>query len=231
MRILFALALVTSSSLNANAQDAQEGPTDPPSTHAGDEPCTPPESCGDPGPTAVALARALEARLTVWQRRSGPVYVWHCRQARVDCRARLVAFARLIAVAAVEHGVDPFLVAAMALKESGLNPFAEGSAGERGIVQLHPRGIGSRVRFVRNDRYRERCERRPDACQGEVLAAGAEHIADAMARCETVLEALGAYNSGHCIETPYGNRVMEERENLLRLAKAGVSAQTAALVD
>ena len=182
----------------------------------------------DSGPAAIALARALDARLTVWQHGDRQVYVHHCRRARVDCRARVVTFARLLAEAGYRHGVDPFMLAAIALRESGLNPFAEGAAGERGIVQLHPRGVGSRVRFVRNERYRDRCARRADACQGEVLDAGARLVAAAIARCGSVAEGLGRYNTGVCQTTGYSRRVMEERQNLLRLAKRTVSSQAAA---
>lgn len=183
------------------------------------------------GPAALALARALDARLTVWRSGGRRVYVHHCRRARVSCRARVVALARVIARAGVRHNVDPFLLAAMALRESGLNPFAEGSAGERGIVQLHPRGVGSRVRFVRNEGYRERCSRAADACQEEVVDAGARLIAASTGRCGGIREALGAYNSGECRATSYGDRVLEEREQLIGLAKAGISAADARLVD
>lgn len=179
---------------------------------------------------AVALARALDERLTVWSSSNRRVYVRHCRHSRVGCRARLVAFAGLIAGAAERFDVDPFLVAAMALRESGLNPFAEGSAGERGIVQLHPRGVGSRVRFVQSEGYRRRCERRAGACQEEVLEAGARLVSAAIARCGSIAEGLGCYNTGVCQSTSYGERVLEERQNLLRLAKADVRAASA-LVD
>jgi hypothetical protein len=179
--------------------------------------------------TAVALARALDERLTVWQAGDRRVYVRHCRSSRVDCRARLVAFARILTSAGYQHGVDPFLLAAMALRESGLNPFAEGSLGERGIVQLHPRGVGSRVRFVRSEGYRRRCERREDACQGEVVDEGAAHVASAIERCGTVEAGLGAYNSGVCQVTAYSERVLESRIELLRLAKADIRPDRALL--
>ena len=179
--------------------------------------------------TAVALARALDERLTVWQAGDRRVYVRHCRSSRVDCRARLVAFAGILTSAGYRHGVDPFLLAGIALRESGLNPFAEGLAGERGIVQLHPRGVGSRVRFVRSEGYRRRCERQEDACQGEVVEEGAAHVASAIQRCGTVEAGLGAYNSGVCQVTAYSERVLEARVELLRLAKADIRPERALL--
>lgn len=189
-----------------------------PSMDAEETPMVSPSSSA--GPMAVALTRALTERLTVWRGGARRVYVRHCRHARSGCRARLVAFSRIIVQAAERHGVDPFLVAAMALRESGLNPFAEGGIGERGLVQLHPRGVGARVRFVQNENYRRRCERDPGACQEEVLDVGTELVAASIARCGSVEEGLGCYNSGVCQTTSYSRRVLEERENLLRMAKA-----------
>jgi len=170
-------------------------------------------------PSLAALSRALDRRLTVWQAGDRPVYVRHCRSARGGCRERTAAFARLIADVSDDHAVDPFLVAAMAIRESGLDPTAAGAAGERGIVQLHPRGIGSSVRFVQSEAYRRRCTRRPDACQREVLDVGARLLSRGIERCGGVLEGLGAYNRGACGATRYGTRVMRERQRLLRLAK------------
>ncbi|MEM7609825.1 MAG: transglycosylase SLT domain-containing protein [Myxococcota bacterium] len=183
------------------------------------------------GPMAVSLARALDERLTVWRSARRRVYVRHCRRARGGCRARLVAFSRVIVAAAQRHAVDPFLVAAMALRESGLNPFAEGSIGERGLVQLHPRGVGSRVRFVRSEGYRRRCERDEAACQEEVLDVGARLVAASIERCGSVEEGLGCYNTGRCQINAYARRVLEERQNLLQLAKADIRVAQPALVD
>lgn len=238
MRHVIAIALVLVGWSHALAQSSED-PTPPPSTGVADDDATTTERTIEAdarlderaGPSALALARALDARLTVWRSGGRRVYVGHCRRARVTCRARVVALARVIARVGVRHGVDPFLLAAMALRESGLNPFAEGAAGERGIVQLHPRGVGSRVRFVRNEGYRERCAREADACQEEVVDAGARLIAASMARCGGTREALGAYNSGACQATSYGDRVLEERASLVALAKQGLSAADARLVD
>ncbi len=173
----------------------------------------------DPG--AMAVARALNERLTVWHNGRRRVYVRHCREGGVDCMTRIAAMARIIVDSARIHRVDPFLVAAMALRESGLNPFAEGGIGERGLIQLHPRGVGNDVRFVQNDTYRTRCAQRADACQAEVLDVGARLLANSIQRCGSVEDGLGAYNSGHCQTTSYSARVLEERQNLLHLLKRG----------
>ncbi|MCB9615459.1 MAG: transglycosylase SLT domain-containing protein [Sandaracinus sp.] len=234
MRNVIAIALVLGGWSPLLAQSSDDA-TPPPTSGVVDDTSATAEDDADldrrAGPTALALARALDARLTVWRNGSRQVYVRHCRSARVSCRARVVALARVLARAGVRHGVDPFLLAAMALRESGLNPFAEGAAGERGIVQLHPRGVGSHVRFVRSEGYRQRCSRAADACQEEVVEAGARLVAASMARCGGMREALGAYNSGVCQATSYGDRVLEERASLVAMAKQGLSAREARLVD
>lgn len=173
----------------------------------------------DPALT-LNLARALEARVTVWRTPRGRVmHVSHCRRAPRGCRARIGAFARYIAEVSATHHLDPFVLAAMAVRESGLDPFAEGPAGERGIVQLHPRGIGGHVRFVTNEAYRRGCMRTPGACQREVLEVGATHLSDAIALCGGLNEGLGAYNRGVCGDSAYTRRVLRERARLIELAK------------
>lgn len=180
-------------------------------------------------PSFEALVRALDRRMTVWRtRHSASVsYVKHCRDSDVGCSRRVFSLARLIDEASARYRLDPFLLAAVAVRESGLNPFAAGSIGERGLVQLHPRGAGARVRFVQSERYRRRCARRPDACQAEVLDAGAHLLARCLRRCRRVKDALGAYNRGKCGETNYARMVMRERQRLLTLAKTDIRSAPA----
>ncbi len=202
----------------ARAQDPEE--------HAAESGSAP----SRPEDTALPLARAIEGRLTVWRSPGGRVtYVAHCRAAPSGCRARIAAFSRYIAEASHDHGLDPFVLAAMAFRESGFDPFATGAAGEVGIVQLHPHGIGRGVRFVQNEAYRRRCRREVGACQQEVVEVGATHLADAISSCGGLLDALGYYNRGICGETDYSRRVLRERERLIELAKTPVG--TTGLVD
>ena len=180
---------------------------------------------------AAAVLAALEERMTVWKRTnvdSGAVeriYVRSCRQGKTDCAKRLAAFAALFTDAGVQHQIDPMLLAAVGLRETGLNPFAEGGVGERGVVQLHPRGVGARVKFVKDRWYRSKCERQADACQADVVDVGARLLAAAISRCGSVSEGLGAYNSGVCQETAYSRLVLKERGKLIALLK--VAAPTA----
>ncbi len=172
--------------------------------------------------TALSLARAFDERLTVWRGPNGRrTHASHCRRAPGGCRARIALYARLIAGLSQEQDVDPFLVAAVVLRESGLNPFAEGSAGERGIVQLHPQGVGRDVEFVQDERYRRRCRDTADACQAEVLRVGVLLLANSIRRCGGVERGLGMYNGGTCQSTSYSRRVLAERSRLLELAKRG----------
>jgi len=172
----------------------------------------------DPTEEVLALADALEERVTVWHRPDGTsVHIGHCRFAPRGCRARIEQLATWIYESGEEEGVDPWILAAIAFRESGLNPWAVGRAGERGIIQLHPRGHeGSHSRFVRDEAYRERCRRLDGACQKEVLAAGARLLARSIRMCGgNVAAGLSGYNAGTCGGAPeYGRRVLHERDFL-----------------
>jgi hypothetical protein len=166
----------------------------------------------------------MRSRLTL----GGGVPVAHCRYSghprALDladpwsrCHARLTAFATIIGRAAAAHSLDPWLLLSVAIRESGLYPHAEGRVGERGIVQLHPRGVGARSRFVSSDAHFRACRRRPDACQAEVVEIGAQHLSEWIERCGSESRGLGGYNSGRCGETGYSRRVLALRETLIDL--------------
>ena len=173
-------------------------------------------------PDAERLAEAFAERLTVSRRRDGTrVLTPHCRNGPVPCDERLRVFAALIIEVATAHDVDPILIAAMAIKESGLDPSALGRRREAGIIQLHPRGAGRGVRYVQDAAYRARCQRRVDACQREVLERGVQTLARGMAQCGGLRGGLGAYASGHCTtRIRYIDRVLEERARLRRTLRA-----------
>ena len=173
-------------------------------------------------PTSLALARAIDARLIVRESRQGkPIHVQHCRASAGGCRARIATMSRLITEASNRAGVDPFLTAGIAVVESGLNPLAVSAVGARGVVQLNPKYRGKTVPFVYNERYREKCSRRPGACQREVLEAGLGLSEWAVARCGGDVEkGLAWYNSGRCDkQNGYASSVLRERRKLLGLAK------------
>ena len=184
---------------------------------------------GEPSDTATvdALTDAFVARLTVSRRRDGtPLLTPHCRNGPVDCRARLRAFAELIvefvglARSAGATAIDAWVVAAMAIRESGLDPSAIGRRGEAGILQLHPRGAGHDIRYVRDRVYRRRCQARVDACQREVVERAVDTLARGIQRCGGLRGGLGAYASGRCRDDlRYIERVLEERERLRGLSR------------
>jgi hypothetical protein len=192
----------------------------PPLAGADDEP--PPLLFETVEEEVAALGDALEERVTIWRRPDGGViHVSHCRFAPRGCRARIDQLARWMVDVGRAHRVDPWLIAAVAFRESGLNPWAVGRAGERGIIQLHPLGReGSRSRFVRDERYRERCRNSDGACQREVLDAGARVLAQSLRVCGgDVARALSGYNAGSCEGAPeYARRILRERALLVAFA-------------
>ncbi len=185
-------------------------------------------------PSSLALARAIDARLIVRESRAGePIHVQHCRVVAGGCRARIATLSRVITESSNRAGVDPFLTAAIAMRESGLNPLAVSQVGARGVVQLNPKYRGKTVPFVYNDSYREQCGRRPGACQREVIEAGLGLYRWAVSRCGgDVQKGLAWYNSGRCDkQNGYASSVLRERRRLLRLAKDSGPAQAAVFVN
>jgi hypothetical protein len=167
------------------------------------------------------LQQALRFRVTIHVNpRTGfmlPAY--HCRRAKEGCDQRLMEFARYLSEAGEQYEVDPWLLAAMAYRESSLNPFAVGGYGEAGILQLHPRSRTSKgVRFVRDTRYRTSCQRESGACQREVVERAAQMLRSSFEKCGgDMVKALGMYNTGKCGgNPPYAKRVLKERKLLLK---------------
>ena len=185
-------------------------------------------------PTSLALARAIDARLIVRENREGkPIHVQHCRVVEGGCRARIATLSRLITETSNRAGVDPFLTAAIAMRESGLNPLAVSPVGARGVVQLNPKYRGKTVPFVYNEKYRKQCSRRQGACQREVLEAGLGLYKWAVERCGgNVEKGLAWYNSGRCDKkNGYASSVLRERKRLLKLAKQSPPAYSSVFVD
>ncbi len=163
-------------------------------------------SSGLPEPDS-ALVAAIRRELSINLPNGSTAPVGHCLRAgpRMDgndrwqrCQRRVSLFAQYFQAAGAEHGVDPWVLAAMARRESAYYPGASGSVGEYGIMQLHPRGVGRDVRYVSNARFRAACRRVPGACQEEVVNVGADLLGRSLRHCGTIEAALGAYNTGRC---------------------------------
>jgi hypothetical protein len=169
------------------------------------------------------LLTGMRARVAVSiEKRSGrTIPAYHCRHAPGGCDQRLSAFAGYLVSAANRTKLDPWLLAAMAFKESGFNPFALGSLGEMGILQINPERRDAReVRFMRDEWYRKRCRREPGACQQEVVDHAAQVLSRSFEKCGSdLMDALGAYNTGRCGGNDrYAKRVLTERAELMRAA-------------
>lgn len=172
---------------------------------------------------AYVLGQAMRARIAVSydQRNGKTIPAYHCRHAPEGCESRLSTFATYLVEAGAQYGVDPWLMAAMAFKESGFNPFALGSLGELGILQINPgRRDAKTVRFIRDEWYRRRCRKEPGACQREVIQHAAQLLGRAVQRCDKDLsDALGMYNTGRCGgNVSYSKRILAERDELLKAA-------------
>jgi hypothetical protein len=183
------------------------------------------------GDEVSLLQSALLTRVAVsTNKRTGrTVPAFHCRHAAEGCEARLGRFAGYLVSAGQQHGIDPWLMAAMALRESGLNPFAQGAIGELGILQINPgRRDARQVRFIRDEWYRKRCRREPGACQQEVVNHAARVLARSLQLCKGDVEAaLGAYNTGRCNGNKrYTERILSEIQELRRAAGLASAPRT-----
>ena len=91
-----------------------------------------------------------------------------------------------------ENGVDPSLVKAVALVESGFNPRAVSSKGAQGLMQLMPKTAAQYGVTNLHDPYQN-------------LSAGAKHLRELLDRYDgNVTLALAAYNAGSGAVTRYG---------------------------
>ena len=169
---------------------------------------SPPQPQASPHGTADAIAEAMHRELLIPASvEAGRPRAWsYCQRAPKGCRERLHAFARAFVLAGDANGVDPWLLASQAMKESRANPGAEGKGGERGVLQIHPKRREVREDgFLRawffDDRFRKNCLAvRPDACQGPIIWLAAEIMGRAQRMCEGSEDAeacgLSYYNTG-----------------------------------
>jgi hypothetical protein len=180
---------------------------------------------GAPVVDAESMASVLEARLVYasTRHRPRPLYVRHCRKAPEGCPMRIATFSRYFVEASRIHDIDPWLVAAMAVAESGLNPFARGPNGELGLLQIHPRNKRARrLRFARDAKYRNRCRDVVGACQRELVVELVGELARVVEHCGGLEAGLGAYNTGRCDpDVGYVRKVLRIRK---KLAATGGSA-------
>ena len=141
----------------------------------------------------LSLGAAPVASQTAdWQRAGGDLFGRPAEQpldpmASPPAPARLgplrQPFQEIIASAAHAHGLDPKLLHALVITESGYRPDARSSAGAGGLTQLMP---ATAVELGVEDRFD------PE----ENLRGGADYLARQIVRFGDLRLALAAYNSG-----------------------------------
>lgn len=163
------------------------------------------------------MVAAMERRVSFKMSREmgKPKYVKHCRTAPEGCHTRLRAFASMFIRSGRDHSVDPWVLAAMAARESGFNPWAEGSIGERGVLQL-ARMWTRDLPQLRDPRVMARCRREVGACQSQVIDFAAGMLARSIEKCGSLLGGLTRYNTGRCLDEPnrYARQVLRIRGSL-----------------
>lgn len=123
----------------------------------------------------------------------------HCKP---HCEIYAQHLSEVIDQAAIEQGVSPTLILAVAWAESKLDHRARGTRGEFGPFQLLPRAKwGMATAFF--------CEVEPSECLLLQARAAAWLLAQNRAQCGSWRGALNAYNSGRCNGAPqYAARVI-----------------------
>lgn len=143
---------------------------------------------------AVAAAMlATTAQAADWSKAGGPLFVGGALEtvsaaapetaAGVRVPATDQPYAEAIARAADRHGLDPKLLHALVVVESGYRAAARSSAGAVGLTQLMPATAAELGVVDREDAV-------------ENLAGGAEYLARQVVRFGDLRLALAAYNSG-----------------------------------
>jgi len=175
-----------------------------------------------PSRAASVVPTLLDWKTIPASKQAGKPRQWRaCREAAGGCAAYLREIVDYIEAIAEEHGLDPLILVSMAWHESRLNAFAEGSVGERGVLQIHPsnaKGLAFFEGGTKGERYRAACHDELGACQYEVIERAAEILARAIERCDgNVGSGLSAYNTGRCISergAAYSVKVQRTRDEL-----------------
>jgi hypothetical protein len=150
-----------------------------------------PRGTMQPGAAAGGETAALTSVLLEHFRLGSGHYVLHCRRAHGGCEARARRMAALFVRAGRDHDVDAWLLAAIALRESGGNPDAIGARGEIGLMQLHPQSRAGRLAA-------QLCAETPAHCPAIQIDGAARVLRASIDTCGSVDGALARYNSGAC---------------------------------
>lgn len=130
---------------------------------------------------------------------NGQAYVKWCMPAP-RCEAMVEQAVEDVELISLLHGLDPWDVLSLVMRESNLNPRAKSTIGAFGLLQLHPRGpTGRLVRKACRRLSRRECDR---------LAAleGGRMMAENLQTCGTVRRAFYAHRLGECGRGPLSDR-------------------------
>jgi hypothetical protein len=155
------------------------------------------------------LARAILMMVTVWITPKGDhVYVEHFRRAPNGAASRALDLAADFWLAEQVYGIDRYLLAALAYRESGFDANAIGEQEEFTVMQLHPRSEAGRE----TSRF---CKAHAAQCERAAILAAARVLAQGRAKCGSDALALGYYRSGDCIAGPGAARVLDARARMV----------------
>ena len=179
--------------------------------------------------TTAALFEAMDkAAIPRYDLDRGKHTHWkRCKSAQVPgktgvdrCHRRLRELASAFVDAGDEHGIDPFVLAAVGWKETRWNPWAQGAVSEVGVMQLAgkaKRGAdGKLLPFYANPKA---CRRVPDECQRAVVFRAAEIIAKRRDQCGSLEGGLFFFNNGHACthRNGYGAKAIDIAKRLRAL--------------
>ena len=139
---------------------------------------------------------------------------WCTRDVYRSCEGRVHALAAVFEDVGRARGLDPALLAAIAWVETRWHPWAVGSAGSRGAMQVHPIH-GCFDPFACSESWREWCRTEADGCQRPVIDYAAGVLQRMIAKCGSVEDALGRYRTGRCGgDYKYAQHVLELRREM-----------------
>lgn len=156
--------------------------------------------------SAGSLEHALLVQVRLGRDHTGP-FARHCRHAPGGCERWIARVALDMRMAAAHWEVSPWTMAAIAVRESSLNPAAVGARNEHGVMQLLPGTPWERD-------ARRRCREAPSDCVAVEIDVAAELLARSVQLCGSEARALGRYSCGRCEETAYSRSVLALRDRL-----------------
>lgn len=144
-------------------------------------------------------------------------YAPHLANHPLGAEVRAEQIASVLIESAEEHHVDPFLLTALAYRESGFDVGAVSKVGAFGLLQTHVKWSGKEVL--------NRCMLWPEHCLHWQADAGAKALAYYIAVCHSEARALHAFRTGDCGRPgrngPQTKKVLVLRNQLKAMSTGG----------